>query len=95
MLFHQRDNHFWVVSRSYMALWSDWKQAENDKIILPNDLGWEGGEQLIFIMFINIFGHNAIFNFFFLVIQEIAKLFVATCVSNISNYVFMYYIIIS
>lgn len=42
MLFHQRDNHFWVVSRSYMALWSDWKQAENDKIILANDLGWEG-----------------------------------------------------
>lgn len=35
------------------------------------------------------------FLIFFLVTQEIAKLFVATCVSNVSNYVFMYYIIIS
>lgn len=34
------------------------KQAENDNIIIPIDLGWKNGEQLNFIMFINIFGHN-------------------------------------
>lgn len=32
---------------------------------MVKDLGWEGGEQLIFIMFINIFGHNVILKIFF------------------------------
>lgn len=41
-------------------------EAENDNIIMANDLGGERGEQLIFIMFINIFGHNVMWKMFFL-----------------------------
>lgn len=55
---------------------------------MVSDLRWEGSEQLIFLMFINIFGHNVILKNFF-VTQEIEKPFVAACVSNISNYVVM------
>lgn len=48
------------------GLRSHWKQAENDNIIMANDLGCKGGEQLIFIMFINIFGHNVMLKMFLL-----------------------------
>lgn len=32
--------------------------GKRDNIIMANDLGWERSEQLIFIMFTDIFGHN-------------------------------------